>query len=64
MRVEVDQGRCCGAGQCVINAPQVFDQRESDGVVIVLNSQPAESFREDVDRAVQLCPSRAVSIRA
>ncbi|WP_082077471.1 ferredoxin [Bradyrhizobium sp. LTSPM299] len=64
MRVEVDQGRCCGAGQCVISAPQVFDQRESDGVVIVLNDQPAESLREDVERAVQLCPSCAISISA
>jgi ferredoxin len=64
MQVEVDQGRCCGAGQCVINAPQVFDQRENDGVVVVLNSHPAELLRADVERAVQLCPSRAISITA
>jgi ferredoxin len=63
MQVEVDQNRCCGAGQCVITAPLLFDQREEDGVSVVLISHPPESLRADVERAVELCPSRAISIR-
>ena len=37
MRVAVDQDKCCGAGKCVLLAPEVFDQREDDGVVVLLD---------------------------
>jgi hypothetical protein len=30
-----------GAGSCVLIAPEVFDQREDDGIVILLNAEPA-----------------------
>ena len=39
MRVIVDVSKCCGAGQCVLLAPKVFDQQES-GVVILLDEAP------------------------
>jgi len=32
MRVTVDQDRCIAAGQCVAAAPDVFDQRDEDGM--------------------------------
>ncbi|GAA0915578.1 hypothetical protein GCM10009574_018210 [Streptomyces asiaticus] len=31
MKITVDEEKCCGAGQCVLIAPEVFDQREEDG---------------------------------
>jgi len=37
----VDVGKCVAAGQCVVVAPEVFDQREEDGVVILLTETPA-----------------------
>ncbi|NEW70776.1 hypothetical protein G4H13_10220 [Streptomyces rapamycinicus] len=30
MKVHVDEAKCCGAGQCVLVAPEVFDQRDVD----------------------------------
>lgn len=39
MRVIVDTEKCSGAGQCVMLAPKVFDQRD-DGIVIRLDPSP------------------------
>ena len=33
MRVEVDTPKCVASGQCVLIAPDVFDQRDEDGRV-------------------------------
>ena len=40
--VEVDRDVCIGAGMCVMNAPEVFDQ-DDEGIVVVLEPEvPAE----------------------
>ncbi|OKJ14063.1 ferredoxin [Kitasatospora sp. CB01950] len=62
MTVTVDQDRCCGAGQCVRNAPEVFDQREEDGIVLLLDPRPPAELRSAVEDAVVACPSGAVRI--
>ena len=33
MKITVDEEKCCAAGQCVLIAPEVFDQRDEDGIV-------------------------------
>ncbi|MFE0378775.1 ferredoxin [Streptomyces inhibens] len=48
MHVSVDQDKCCGAGQCVLLAPEVFDQREEDGTVVLLNPEPPAQRADDV----------------
>ena len=60
MIVSVDQDRCCGAGQCVRNAPEVFDQREADGIVLLLDAKPPADLHAAVWDAVGACPSGAV----
>jgi ferredoxin len=62
MRVLINQEKCCGAGQCVLAAPSIFDQRDNDGVVILLNENPPESARAEVEQAVRLCPAVAIRI--
>ncbi|PDP87813.1 ferredoxin [Glycomyces fuscus] len=62
MRVTVDQDRCCGAGQCVLLAPEVFDQREDDGVVDLLDASPPERLRPAVREAGQVCPTAAIRV--
>lgn len=62
MRIRIDQDKCCGAGQCVLAAPEVFDQRDNDGVVLLLIESPPESARADVERAARLCPALAIRI--
>lgn len=43
MKLTVDQDKCCGAGACVLSAPEVFDQRDEDGIVTLLTPNPAPS---------------------
>ncbi|MFJ9173816.1 ferredoxin [Streptomyces sp. NPDC102360] len=62
MQVSVEMDKCCGAGQCVLVAPEVFDQRDEDGVVIVLNAQPPAELHASVEEAVLVCPAAAITL--
>ncbi|WP_069466102.1 ferredoxin [Actinacidiphila rubida] len=62
MRVGVDQDRCCGSGMCVLNAPGVFDQRDEDGIVVLLDARPPEGRRREVRDAESGCPSQAIEV--
>jgi ferredoxin len=62
MKIIVDTGRCVGAGQCVLTEPELFDQSEDDGTVIVLNEVPEGELVEKAREAVHLCPSQALSL--
>ena len=61
-RVSVEQDRCCASGQCVLLVPEVFDQREQDGVVVLRVSEPDESLLADVREAANLCPAAAITV--
>jgi ferredoxin len=62
MHVEVDYEKCCGAGTCVVNAPEVFDQDDDEGTVVLLDADPSEDQRSAVENAVAMCPVRAITI--
>ncbi|WP_419183743.1 ferredoxin [Streptomyces albidus (ex Kaewkla and Franco 2022)] len=63
MKVEVDEPRCVAAGHCVTSAPEVFDQRDDDGVVDLLDDAPPEDEHERVREAALLCPSAAIILQ-
>ncbi|WP_369173849.1 ferredoxin [Streptomyces sp. R28] len=62
MKVTVDEGRCCGAGQCVLIAPDVFDQRDDDGIVALLDPTPAAELHAATREAAAVCPAAAITI--
>ena len=62
MKVTVDQNICASSGNCVMTAPEVFDQRDEDGVVVLLNANPSAEQAEGARRAAALCPSLAIHI--
>ncbi|GIF25482.1 ferredoxin [Actinoplanes tereljensis] len=62
MEITVDEDACCGAGQCVMIAPEVFDQRDDDGVVILLDPAPPPELRPAVENAAAVCPAAAISV--
>jgi ferredoxin len=62
MKVLVDQDKCVASGQCVVAAPDVFDQRDSDGVVVLLDAAPPAGQAEDVRHAAAVCPALAIAV--
>ena len=63
MRVAVDQDKCVAAGQCVAAAPDVFDQRDEDGVVVLVNATPDAAQEDHVRLAAGACPALAIQVQ-
>ncbi|MFD9669428.1 ferredoxin [Rhodococcus sp. NPDC059968] len=64
MRIEVDWERCIGAGMCALTAPDVFEQDENDGRVVVRKKHVGADHLDAVHEAVRLCPSGALALRS
>ena len=62
MKIAVDEVKCVSGGQCVLAAPEVFDQRDEDGVVILLNDTPGAESHDRVREAAEHCPAAAIFI--
>lgn len=63
MKLHADRDRCIGAGLCVLSAPTLFDQEDSDGLVVLLTEHPAEADAADARKiADHICPSKAIRI--
>jgi ferredoxin len=63
MNVTVDEEKCCGAGQCVLAAPDVFDQRDEDGIVVLLDATPPPEQHGAVREAAAVCPAVAIDVQ-
>ena len=63
MQITVDEVTCVGAGQCVMAAPGVFDQRDDDGIVVLLDASPPAGDAAAVREAVALCPAAAIHLQ-
>ncbi|WP_029431718.1 ferredoxin [Blastococcus sp. URHD0036] len=63
MIVETDRGRCIGAGQCVLNAPDLFDQDEDEGLVLLLEPSPAPGQEAAARAAAVACPASVITLR-
>ncbi|MEW9553949.1 ferredoxin [Nonomuraea sp. NPDC050783] len=62
MKVTVDEDKCCGAGSCVLIAPEVFDQRDEDGIVVLLEPEPGADRHAAVREAAAVCPALAIEV--
>jgi ferredoxin len=62
MRVSIDEDGCVGAGQCVLAAPDVFDQRDEDGIVVLLDETPAPELHDATREAAMLCPALVIRL--
>ncbi|MEU6575129.1 ferredoxin [Streptomyces sp. NPDC046805] len=61
MRVSVDPQMCIGAGQCAMALPEVFDQDDTDGLVVLLDAAPLDELHDAVQEAVSRCPVQAIA---
>lgn len=62
MKLTIDEDKCCGAGTCVLVAPDVFDQRDEDGIVVLLNETPGPDLHDAVRESVSVCPAAAIGL--
>ncbi|MBR8642135.1 ferredoxin [Streptomyces tuirus] len=62
MKITVDEPKCVAAGQCVLIAPEVFDQRDEDGMVVLLTEAPDADQHEAVREAALACPAAAIHV--
>lgn len=62
MNVHLDQDKCVASGQCVLSAPAVFDQRDEDGIAVLLTAAPAGEEMDDVRQAAMVCPAVAITV--
>ncbi|MGW3008571.1 ferredoxin [Streptomyces sp. NPDC001219] len=62
MKITVDEEKCCGAGQCVLIAPEVFDQRDEDGIVVLLEPEPPHEQHDLTREAAAVCPAAAIQV--
>lgn len=64
MKIHIDEAKCVGGGQCVVAAPEVFDQRDEDGVAFLLVENPGPELHASVREAALLCPALAIELDA
>ncbi|MGW0769010.1 ferredoxin [Streptomyces sp. NPDC002676] len=62
MRIEADPDVCVSSGMCALSAPDLFDQSDDDGTVVVLRSDPPAERVTAVRGVVGRCPSRALKL--
>lgn len=62
MKIKLNLDKCIAAGSCVMEAPEIFDQRDEDGVVVLLDSDPASELAPLVRRAAAACPAGVIAI--
>jgi ferredoxin len=64
VELRVDRDRCAGSGMCALTAPQVFDQDDEDGRVLLLDARPPAGPAATAAReAAGLCPAGAITAR-
>ncbi|MFD8963844.1 ferredoxin [Streptomyces sp. NPDC059568] len=63
MKVTLDQDKCVASGQCVVAAADVFDQRDEDGIAVLLNPNPTAQQTDDTRHAAAVCPALAIHIQ-
>ncbi|CAL9471553.1 Ferredoxin-1 [Streptomyces sp. enrichment culture] len=62
VRITADQQVCVAAGMCALTAPEVFDQEEHQGTVVLLAPEPTGDQEALVREAIALCPSGALRL--
>jgi ferredoxin len=61
-RVEADLDLCQGHAMCELEAPDFF-RVPKRGKVEILDAEPPNDARKEIEQAVMACPTQALSIR-
>jgi ferredoxin len=63
LKVILQQDKCVASGQCVTAASRVFDQRDDDGIAVLLDENPGPEQEAEVRQAAAVCPVLAIPIQ-
>ena len=58
-RLEVDLDLCQGHAMCALEAPDYF-RVPKRGPVEILDTEPPNDARPEIERAIEACPTRAL----
>jgi ferredoxin len=61
VKVSVDYDKCISSGSCMDICPEVFEVR-GDGFLYVLQEEPPDGLRQQVEEAAELCPTGAITV--
>jgi len=61
-RIEVDLDLCQGHAMCELEAPDYFKVPKR-GTVEILDTEPPDEARAEIELAVASCPTRALTIK-
>ncbi|MDG5483041.1 ferredoxin [Mycolicibacterium gadium] len=61
-KIEVDLDLCQGHAMCELEAPDVFTVPKR-GKVEILDTEPPDDIRDEVQNAVDMCPTQALFIK-
>jgi ferredoxin len=61
VRVVVDFDLCESNALCMAAAPEVFEVRDDD-FLYVLDPEPPEALRDEVEAAARSCPKTAITV--
>ena len=62
MKITIDLMACKAYANCLVEAPDVFDFSEETGKAIVLEDGVPNAAIEDVRRAIDACPTHAITV--
>ena len=60
-RVGLDADLCQGHAMCALEAPDFF-RVPKRGIVEIVDPEPPDNVRDEIRRAVEACPTRALFI--
>jgi ferredoxin len=61
VKVAADIKKCCGSGNCVMHASEVFEQDEVTGLVKLVTPEPPAALWDKVRTAAEACPVGAIT---
>jgi ferredoxin len=61
-KVVVDMDLCESNAICMGIAPEVFEVRDDDNLLHLLQENPPDELRERCEQAVRQCPKQAIKI--
>lgn len=60
MKIYVDKDTCTGCEVCVEKAPDIFTMK--NGIAIVINKNPDNSYKNIIMEAIDECPSDSITL--